>query len=152
MSKPTTSPEAQAAMDALVAMMRQDRQGVVDAVGTILKGGASDTYAALCGWAAVAAQVMIEGGHEGDYYLEVTDARTGQQIGLDDTSLPGAHRDALRMITAFKNDDHAMFTAMFKPYWESDTDELFELITSMLTFATAAAKHHMEGKHRGDTA
>lgn len=149
----TTPPDAQAAQNALIAMISRDREGVVAAVETLIEHGGPSVYAAMCGWACVAAEVMI-GDEAGEgWYIEAIDDATGKQVSIDDTTLPQGYRTAFRMITAFKNEDHAMMTALFKPSWESENPEdLFDLITSMLDLAATAARHHMEHQHGDEQA
>jgi len=149
MSNPTPTPldGAQAAQDALVGTICHDLDTVTNAVATLVSQGAASVYGALSGWASVAAEFMI-GKEEGmHWYIEVVNEKTGQQVNIDDTGLPPAYRDAFRMITAFKNDDHDMIMALFKPYWEKESDDLLHLIKAMLELAATAARHHMDTRH-----
>lgn len=140
---------SQAAKDALVGVIVKDVEMVAAALERIVSGGGPSVHMALGGWLNIVT-TGVTGEHvppgaspDGRFhYIEVTDAATGEKVGLDQTGLPRAHRDAVRMVNLWLNQDQPTFVAMIKAYLREETPEpLCEVMMAVLGLAVAAARH-----------
>jgi len=114
-----------------------------DAMEAIVQMGPRAVHVALSGWCGLTLHGFAQSQEaipaDGFWVLEVEDAETGEQVSVDRIEDP-AHRDAMRIVTCFGNNDHDTIAAITGTAWDAGPDVLVKLMCEAVRLAAQTAQ------------
>lgn len=128
-------------MDALACALDTDTERCLDVLLDIAGMGPVAVHAALTGWSTISLAGFEDESAarpDGFWCLEVEDARTGEQVSVDEVR-DAATRDAARLITCVGNQDHDTIAAIIMAT-ERDAKQLIKLMFQSVRMAAAIAR------------